>query len=426
MPKFRAFFERFKIPQFSWQQTLFVSFLVTLFLAFVLPINSYDRGYWQNWSQTIDSVGILNIYSNENVNYPPLILYLLAAFNWILAQLQINFDKGIHLFKIFFIVVDFAVIWATISLLNQRKTNTAWAFLLLFNIGFWYNSLVFGQTDTLFTALGLFSLIFAYRSKSFWAGLFIGLAFAAKFQAVLWLPVVALALFYKLYRQPINLWFRKISLFVAGSALAIVAAFLPFALSGNLQAAINGSYITTVQNRFNELSVHAFNFWHLSMPVEKTKIDPSQIATLGLSYETIGYLLILITLVAVLFIYVMKCVHAGKLIKLNFSQLILLQGIFSLTIFFFSTRMHERYAHVAVISLLIYSALTKKIWLPILISLPYWLNLATVIEFSQGIMQGKFVGFPSSTLAAMYLAALGLSLYYWIISKNVGQSDINV
>lgn len=415
---------KFKIPEFSWQQTLFIALLVTLFLAFILPVNSYDRGYWQNWAQTIDSSGLLNIYSNENVNYPPIILYLLAAFNWILHQLQINFDKGIHLFKIFFIIVDFALIWATIHLLNQRKVSANWAFLLLFNIGFWYNSLVFGQTDTLFTALGLFSLIFAYRDKFFWSGILMGLAFATKFQAILWLPIIFVALFFKLYRQPIRLWFKKTSLFAFGTTLAIITAFLPFALAGNLQAAINGSYITTVQNRFNELSVHAFNFWHLSMPIEKTKLDPSQITTFGLSYESIGYLLILITFVAVLFIYIIKCVQAGKLIKLNFSQLILLQGIFSLTIFFFSTRMHERYAHVAVVSLLIYSALTKKIWLPILVSVPYWLNLAAVIEFSQAIMEGKFVGLPSNILASMYLASLGLCLYYWIVSKNVGQSEV--
>lgn len=386
---------------------------ITLFFVFILPTNSYDSGFWREWAKTIDQGGIANIYSNPGVNYPPLVLYLLSIFNGLLHLLGLDFQKNIHIFKIFFLIFDLAVVILAAHIARLKRINVAWALLMLLNIGFWYNSLVFGQTDSMFTTLGALAVWFGYKEKFTLSSVFMALAFGTKFQAILWVPIWALTLISRL-------WDKKLTI-AATTSLKIALAFLstmiwifsPYILSGHLQPALNGSYITTVQSRFNELSVHAFNFWHLILPVEQTKANPGNISSLGISYEAVGYGLIIIVSLLVFCIYILRSIRKGKPLQFDFSQLILLQGILSLTVFFFSTRMHERYVHVAAVSLLIYAVLNRRVLLTILVSVPYWLNLATVVEYSQGIMDGKYVGLPTNVAALMYLGALLLAIFYW-------------
>jgi len=386
---------------------------LTTFMLFFLPLNSFDRGYWADWSNTIQQQGITNAYQNPGINYPPLVLYLLWGFGSILSAFQLDFQANIHLFKVFFLVFDLAVLLLAGYAASRSHKNINRAVFLLFNIGFWYNSLVFGQTDSAFVALAMLSVWFMYQRKFSLSSVLLALAFGFKFQTMLWLPIWAVAMLFALWGKSQRKVLVHLGKMLAAFVVTMVLIFSPFLMAGTIVPAINGSYVTSVQNRFHELSVHAFNFWHIILPVEKTKTDPSELTSFGLSYELIGYALIIITLLVVAFIYVVHAIRAGKLLGFDFAQLMLLQGIISLSVFMFSTRMHERYAHSAVLSLLVYAVITKRIVLIFLISIPYWLNLASVVEYGGSIMQGKFVGLSSLLVGLMYLAALLLAIWYW-------------
>lgn len=404
--------------EITFRQFVVFTLLIAFFLIFFLPTNSYDRGYWLDWINTINLRGFENIYSNPSVNYPPLVLYILSVYSGIVKLVTGSnsrevLDFSIHALKIFFITFDVLIIIFTAYVVRQRQNNVAWVGLLLFNIGFWYNTLVFGQTDSMFVGLALLALWFAYTRKFSWSSLFMTLALVSKFQTILWLPVWGLILILGWRKQNPKETFNQILNMLAVFLIAFGVAHLPFIIGGTFGQAVNGAYFASTQARPDELAVNAFNFWHIIMPLNQTKISPRTVTTLGPSYDVIGTVLVILGALITGFIYLIRSVRVGKLIKLSFSKLILLQGILSLVFFFFSTRMHERYVHSAAVALLVYAAVERKLFLGILISLPYFVNLSTVVEFGGSILEGNYLILQPRTVAFLYLAALGVALWNW-------------
>ena len=149
---------------------------------------------------------------------------------------------------------------------------------MLLNIAYVFNSMVWGQIDSIYTNLAFIAIVTAVLYPI--PGLLIYiLALNTKPQAIEFLPVMALALWYSI-RQ------------VKTAAIALIAAaalqfviLLPFLFNGGANMLLH--HATESVDRYNILSISAFNIWYLIQPGNPYFINDKDIFVL-FSYKIIG------------------------------------------------------------------------------------------------------------------------------------------
>jgi hypothetical protein len=105
--------------------------------------------------------------------------------------------------------------------------------------------------------------------------------------------------------------------------------------------------------------------------------------------------------------------------ELNLNLVLLSWGILPLIFFFFCTQMHERYAHAAIIFLVLYSIMAKKWTIGFLVSLAYLLNVEAVLKSLSFQNYGVLI-FDSKFIALLFFMLIVLCMYeiYKIASKE--------
>lgn len=375
-----------------------ILFLILVFM--MLPQFSflYDTECWRTWALDINKHGLGNIYYTP-ANYPPVMIYILWLYDWIQGEEKIA--QNINYLKVFPLLFDLLPIVILLLLRKAADLKKGYHYFLLFNVAYLYNTLMWGQVDSIHTNLSLLAVFLCYRYPALGLSCFV-LALNMKVQAIIFFPVLVLCLGTTIHSA--KAFLRTVVAGLATQAILLIPFFMTHSLDRLWQMlmGLNGAAPLA--------SVQAFNLWHLVLSTDPVH-TPDTDLFIGLSYKTIGFSLFFILSAAVLFplllkmlITVMKKERQKSYEEISF----LCGGLIALLFFFCNTEMHERYSHPAMIFLFFYGLYKRNFLLYILASVAYFLNLEKILHF-YGIAYHTLI-FDRQFIASIFLLTIILGI----------------
>lgn len=241
------------------------------------------------WSHQANQWAVGERGMDRLCNYPPISVYLLAVSGHVFKAISpdnvVNTTTSRAIYELWAIACDFLVAWgvASIVALLRDKNTAKWAFLLILALPpLAWDSAVWGQMDSLFLAPAVWMVRALLVGHWGLAGLLLGLAAGLKPQALLLLPIWAMAAL--LTRQ----YARAAAALALAVAVTTIAA-LPFILHGGL-AWFRASYAENVGAYVSQTTLNAFNIWYVDVLITGT--DDAARRWLGLTKNTWGLALL--------------------------------------------------------------------------------------------------------------------------------------
>jgi dolichyl-phosphate-mannose--protein O-mannosyl transferase len=369
-----------------------------------------DVGSYQAWASRMCDVGPGHVYQTGYfLDYPPGYLYALWGAGWFAGLLGL---KGAA-FRIAIespsLVADFALALIT-YVLAIRLDRRAWALaamlIVALNPALLYDTVIWGQSDSVPALLILMSLVCALDSDLDLSWGVAGLAVLVKPQALLYIPVLAL---WTLVKSGLKGAVR------GGLAFLLVAVVViaPFQLN-QPWGWIFSLYRSTAAY-YHETSVNAFNFLALIGGLR----EPDSTSIVGLSFFTVG-----LALLGALYGFIawMLARRASAEIFLCAVSLALFGS------FMVGPRMHERYLYPA---LVLMAPLTvgsdsrtsnvfKAIFLGITVT--FLFNLMYVKQILEaGVF---FSAHDGPAMMACVINSLAMSAAIWCAATMIGPGTI--
>lgn len=300
-------------------------------LIIFLPDSGYDKYFWVTWTRYLRQHGLFEAYNNPEINYHPVLIYLIDAFSFLHWRTIDN--TSINWLKVPTAVLDWGIIFIALKLMQKHKVNLQWGLLLAFNPAFWYNTVIWGQFDSIWVFFILLSFYLADSGKFYYSTLAFLLAINTKLFALFFLPF--LIVMWSRLKPDTNLSKTKFHFYQEDSIGAIVVKYILFQLLillpflGNTQYTI-AQIIQRSTEYYNSVSRNAYNIWYyfFDNPVNTpdTNLLAPAIIAAGLSFIVLLYFQ-----------------YKNKTSVWNIAALA------SLIFFLLLTRMHERYAHAAMV-----------------------------------------------------------------------------
>lgn len=366
-----------------------------------------DMDYWVRWATYILEHGLGNVYQVPDNNYNPLYHYILWAYAH-LAGTPEKLKYYSHFLKAFTLVFDFAGAFWAASLVPGRERRFGLALLLLFNIAYLYDTLLWIQVDSIYTYFAFGATVLAMQRRPVASVLCYVLALATKTQAIIFLPPLLLLWGVQWWQRPQ----RLAQGVVAGLALAtlVLAPFiwwswenyLPHIIEINIKAA----------SMYPRLSMNAFNLWYLltDYPAPSMVWDKTPFA--GATFRAWGLLLFCSTSAVALLPLLVAAWQAlrGRAGSPSPGLVLLSAGIVPLLFTFFNTQMHERYWHPALLFLAAYG-FVRRDYLPFaLMSVAYFLHLERALQYLQLLDYELFI-FRPRFIASLFGLLIGVVLW---------------
>lgn len=384
--------------------------LLFLLIALMIPKENFeiDMWFWQDWSRFSFKNGIANIY-NSNSNYHPVWLYFLYFFGLIQGSEEL-ITQNIYYVKIIPLVFDFLGAMTVFYFVKFRSKNYIIPFFLLFNVAYLYNSVFWGQLDSIPTFFIIMSVIFALKNKGNLSVLFFVLGLNTKLQAIIFFPVIGLLLLPQILCHP-----KRIIQFFSTLIISQAVILLPFLWTGTVSGL--WEVVTTAVGHYPKISMNAHNLWFMFFDQPQHINDT--IPFLGMTPKFWGFFLFFlfsfITLLPLLVKVIQHIKSKAESLE-NSSELTLLcGGLITIVFFFFNTQMHERYSHSALLFFFLYGLKSKNYWLYGLTSLAYFLNMEKLLNVFPFLYPHTFI-FNPQFIATIYLAVLLLGI--WKLYKN--------
>jgi Gpi18-like mannosyltransferase len=387
--------------------------LLFLLFIFIMPTRHmvYDFEFWVNWALKIHQDGITNVYDDPTVNYHPGFLYLLGLYDLIQGS-EFYIRENINYIKFFPLIFDFLPV-VVLCCFRQRFIGQPIPYLfLLLNIAYLFNTMCWGQVDSIHTNLIFLSLLLAIAYPVASMVLFM-LALGTKLQTIVFLPLLVILYVYSVRNI-------KQALGVAIAAVLTIGLVLtPFIVTGKMPQLWN--VVTGAVGFYPKVSVNAFNLWYIIEPDNPYFINDSETYFL-LSYKHIGLLLFFImsglTLLP-LFLRTLRLRKAGQRFGPDTKQLLFLTtGLIALYFFYFNTQMHERYAHPIIIFFFFYAVYSKDYKLYILGSIAYLLSLDKTFQDYLPIVHYKII-FASRVIAIWYTITITYGIYIFFKQYSI-------
>jgi Gpi18-like mannosyltransferase len=389
-----------------------VAFTLLLFVSLLLLVpqagHPGDLGFWQQWADFIFEHRLGDVYQMPGNNYNPLYHYILWLYGYLMGSTE-KLHHYIHWLKGFTLLFDFAGAFWAASLVPERSRRFGLVLLLLLNIGYLYDSLVWIQVDTIYTFFAFGAVVLAVQQRVVGSVLCFVLAIAAKTQAIIFLPPLVLLWVAQWWRRP---W-QLVSSLGAGAALGILVLapfiwwswenYVPRIIEINLKAS----------QFFPVISLNAFNIWHLLVTEKDPSFTSDLLPFLGLTYHTWGLIwfcsasaVALLPLLVAVIQGLLRPAKAGPTMALA----VLSCGSIPLLFAFFNTQMHERYWHATILFLAAYGFLSRHYAPYVLASIAYFLQLESVLHALQLLKYGVLIFHPQF-LAAIFALVILLVLF---------------
>jgi len=405
-----------------------IIFLVLLTFLIILPKGGLqgDLEYWIRWVNWIKELGLAQVYSMSEVNYFPIYLYFLGIFGLVVQEGSLVV-ANIYLIKVIFIIFDVASIALLGYLLKKQGKSPYLSLLVLFNLAFFYNSMLFGQIEAFYIFFVMAALIAALYKHPHISVICYTLAFYSKLQAIVFLPSVILLL--------LPYYFKNKRLLLPSVAAVILTHFVllfPWIIQGTWPQMFANVFHSV--DLFPVLSMNAFNFWLLLLS-GASSITPDSTRFLFLSYKYWGVLLFCLVSAVILIPYLADIVkkHFGKVPTtfLNsgdyLKNVFLVNALIALAFFYFNTQMHERYIQPMI--LFMGTAVLLKPSKPLIAayllgSLAFILNMERVLQYFN-LSDYHALYFSSRLIALMFLFTLILGLRELYYRRKL-REDLNL
>jgi Gpi18-like mannosyltransferase len=320
-------------------------FLALLFRYFTKDFSTKDFEFYNKvWYETIQAHGLAAfnmLLSNKNVyNYSPMYLYLLYFVSILFPKLVAI--SAVKLISVTFDMLEAIFVYKLVRVkFNQGPIPYLAGFAFLFAPTILFNSSVWGQTDSIFTAFLLASLYFILKKQNWWACLSFGLAISMKFQAVFFAPF----LFVLLLKREIS-W-KQI--------LLVPAVYFVMCIPAWIAGRPIWDLLTIYRFQVEQNSAFELNFPNIYYQLPDTLFNAYLPATLVIA-------------VGMAFIYVASIFKSR--VKLTRPILILLALVSVVFMPYFLPKMHDRYLYTAdALSIVFGFYFPEYFYIPILINL---------------------------------------------------------
>ena len=377
-----------------------IAFAVIVFVALVVRICFIDFetedsiGFFAYWVEQFRGLGIKTSLGANITDYSPL-------YTTILTLLSLLPLKALTVVKIVPIVCDFLIALAAVYVYNEIKGNDAtsigracMAFFVLLNPVSVLNSAAWGQCDSTYAVSLFFGIYFLSKVKaeggkySELAVVMFALSFATKFQAILVIPV--LLFFYVAQRRKEPDKGIRLSQFI-WFPIVYFAPSIPMLLCGKTIENIVMVYAKETGEYNNTLTMRYYNFYSLlGDKIKDSNFD---------GYFMYGMI------IAVMLLFVLYFLVYKKELELNLYNLLLISSLTVLTLSYFLPSMHERYAFVGEIALVMLACLNKKLIVPAVMTVT-----CTLSAYGDYLTEGML----GSTIPAFLVAIIRLIVIVYL------------
>ncbi len=343
----------------------------------------FDIATNQGWGKTVVLNGLSTSYTaqvdNTMIpNYPPFSLMIFGADAWVYYLLNPSLELGTMLFRYLIkLPAIFADLGAATALfflfrkLRSARTGLLAALIFVLNPAVWFNSAVWGQTDSMFSLFAFLAVLALVRKQLWLGGILVALTVLTKVQGIIFLPVF----FLLAIAHPKHMY--KPVLSGLATTLLIMA---PFILMGHFFEVVN--VFTSSVGFYPTLGSNGYNFWW-SMFMDSTGSVHDEDFMIGfITYRTAA-----LTMVAIC--YAIVCWRLWRVLRTVKQQAqrteaaIVAAGLCALAFFVFSTQMHERYLFPFIVFGSAMAFLRRGYAMPFaLLSVCFFFNLAGVLPYT--------------------------------------------
>lgn len=326
---------------------LFIILIITFLLTILfLPESMYltDASDKILWITSIREAGLSNTFNYSFINYFPISIYIFALFGTFFPGLE-YLSMNIYKLKIFMLLFDYLTVALIAWFIKEKKYSPFYSLFILLNPAYLYNSLLWGQNESVYIFFIILAFILTLNNKPAWAIFAFVFSFFTKLQAIVFLPGLVLLLL------PIFIKDKKQIFVSIGSAvLAFIIINLPFLSTLHLMF----NNVLGSVDLFPHVSLNAFNIWRLIFYADSNLISDQNMFWV-LSYKQWGILMFCIVSFIILFPSLVDILRIIKK-KLSFSNefignFFLAQAMVSFAFFELLTQMHERYLQPTIVLL---------------------------------------------------------------------------
>ncbi|MBP9748677.1 hypothetical protein KBD18_00575 [Patescibacteria group bacterium] len=376
---------------------------------------AFDVGVSKLWAVWPLLHGFGDIYTNPSIavaSFPSYVvpIYLLAGLGWLAQALGISLVSASPFFtvlvKLLGIFGDFALaaaVWRFARRVAGPRLAAIAVGIILIHPVIWYDSAVWGQMDSLYAALLIFSTDLADEDRWLPAWLAWAIAVCTKFQSIVLLPVL---LFCSLQHQGMRKTMNHL-LVAAGLGLTICLPFLSYDPIGVVQNMLTNT------SRYPYLTVNAMNIW---WPVA---------AKLGMATQDSFFIAPYMT-ARTIGLFLFGAVTLGTLVLLRkrrtSTALLSSASILCLSFFLLLTQMHERYLYPAIPFLILLALRERRAIVPaVIVSCGLFVNLVAVLPL---FVASGGISDASETINAfvphiVWISLLGcLGFLLWLLAQQ--------
>lgn len=375
---------------------LLFAFLLRLVIALGY-VNKQDTFWYREWALALPD-GFFNIYSRAeqiSLDYPP--VYLVFLYITGLAYKAIGTGWSIMTDMLFMkfwpILFDTLCGFALFKIFKRYSVGAGFvsALLWLFNPVTIFNSAFWGQTDGLMCLLLLISFYLLEKERPVLACFIFAIAGLTKYQCLFFTPIFLMELF---LRSGIKRFLTGIGV----AAFTVLAVFLPFMIGAKNPMLFFDVYLGG-QGKYPHCTLNAFNIYGifgLNWVEDSLKI----LGNISIGMISTAITVIFVVLVFAFYIYAKnKCMWV-------------ISFMFMSSLFMFMSRMHERYAFVTVIFILVAAvkhSSRKLFYIFVATSLITFIN-HLVPMFSWNHQTSVFYNYYNEIFAVMSVLSFGVYL----------------
>lgn len=403
----RHFLLSFGILSAGWLLSNYLLFASKGQIAFHPDFLSILTWAWDGKQDYIKTFGI----------YMPVIPYLVACFGFFFDSLAAMTDNANYL-KSVFILIDAATFAWVIALLPARSIKQIWFYsaLTVVNFPLIYNSIFWGQVDTLHTFIIFCCFVsLVYRNYKMVWGLFT-VAVLTKIVSIIFLPIISLFVLNELLCKRISFRQSLVDLMIVPAVSLLL--LLPIIFTGNF---FNYFELTKqVLSEYDSVSSNAYNIYYLiSNRTDLISISSSVPLFRSMTFNQFGLITFSIVFFVCLF-PVFKTIYNntiwGKSTPISTKQLVLIFALTPILFFFFTTKIRERFSHPYLVFLTLYCFYNRRFIFWYLATFIYFLQLESVLEYTR-VYGGVFISLFEETnfYEPTFIASLFCALIVYLL-----------
>lgn len=400
---------------------ILLAFILRLIISFLGYHGDVIDFYW--WTRDLVFNGFAGFYDRNIDNavrpiYPPVTSYLFwlgGMFHELVLKIFWFLNVNISIFpsnliywmespqgwiifdKLPAILSDLGIIYVLYLFgksMKGEKAGLMAAKIFAFVPVFFYNSALWGQTESVFALPMLVAFYLLYKGKIKSSIVFYTLAILTKPTAFFPLPIFI----YWVLRK------GKLKEVVMGALQSIaltLVLYFPFHSEGLINWVI-AFYMNSLKGVLGYTVANSFNFWALIFGFDNR---PDTSLLLGIPANLIGYSLFILSTVGIIFLLTRK--------KDNINLILISSVIVSFAAFMFLPRMHERYFYPTLVMLIPAVVLSKSV------RKVFWaastIHLINLYHFWWVPKIGFLVKFLSIMWVEKFIILLNISVFAYLI-----------